>query len=253
VGIGVVADLPGVGENLQDHLTVPVVYEAARPVHSGANNHGEMIALLRSTPNAPHVDMMMQPVDMAYGPSEEDLPEHGYTLLGILSHPHSRGTLRLAGNDPAEPPLLDPRYLDDPADMEACLAVLRTVREIGEAEALRPWRATEVFPGSHVHDDDALRAYIRAGADTEWHPVGTCRMGADELAVVNRDLRVHGVAGLRVADASIIPVLPSTNINAAVVAIAERAADLVRGHEITSTRPHSSAIRAVTGVPDSAR
>jgi len=227
VGIAVVADLPGVGENLQDHIAVPVVYRAAQPVYPGANNHGEMVALLRSSPDLAHPDMMVQPVDMPYTAADRDLPEHGYTLLTVLCHPHGAGTLRLADTDPATPPLLDPRYLADPRDVDACVTALRVARRIGAAAALQPWCAAEVFPGPDIQDDAGLRAYVRASVDTDWHPAGTCRMGTDDLAVVDLELRVRGVEGLRVADASIIPVIPSTNINAAVVAIAERAADLI--------------------------
>ena len=227
LGIEVLADLPGVGENLQDHIQVPVVYRSSQPVHPGENNHGEMLALLRSTPHAAEPDMMVYPVDMPYAPGAENLPEQGYTVMSVLSRPHSRGTLRLASTDPAAPPLLDPNYLGDDRDMDTLVAALRVARRIGEAPALAPWRAQEAVPGPDTTSDEALRAYIRGTTGTEWHPAGTCKMGTDALAVVDPELRVHGVTGLRVADASVMPAVPSTNINAAVIAIAERAADLI--------------------------
>ncbi|MDI5971096.1 GMC family oxidoreductase N-terminal domain-containing protein [Streptomyces sp. SL13] len=227
LGIEVLADLPGVGENLQDHVQVPLVYRSSQPVHPGENNHGEMLALLRSTPQATEPDMMVYPVDMPYAPGADDLPGQGYTVMSVLARPHSRGTLRLASTDPGHPPLLDPNYLGDDRDMDTLLAALRVTRRIGEAPALAPWRAQEAVPGPDTTSDEALREHIRRTTGTEWHPAGTCKMGTDALAVVDPELRVRGIAGLRVADASVMPVVPSTNINAAVIAIAERAAELI--------------------------
>jgi choline dehydrogenase len=233
LGIEVVVDLPGVGENLHDHLQVPLVYTASQPVPAGQNNHGEMLALLRSSDAAPYPDVMLYPIDVPYALGGHELPENGYTIMATLARPYSRGTIRLASADPTQPPLLDPNYLADERDMETLLAATRIARRVGESSAFAPWREAEVIPGPDTDDDEGWRAHIRRTACSEFHPVGTCRIGTDELAVVDPALRVRGVQGLRVADASVMPVAPSTNINAGVVALAERAADLI-GKSATS-------------------
>ncbi|MFC8829806.1 GMC family oxidoreductase [Streptomyces sp. NPDC057137] len=227
VGIETVVDLPGVGENLQNHIEVPIMYKASRPIPQGKNNHGEMMGLLRSSPGSAHPDMLIFAIDMPFAPGVEELPEQGYSIMTVLARPHSRGTLRLASSDPAQHPVLDPQYLTDERDLETLLAALRVSRSIGEAPALAPWRETELFPGPDVQGDDELRDHIRSTTVTEWHAAGTCRMGTDDLSVVDPELRVRGLRGLRVADASVIPVLPAVNINASVIAIAERAASLI--------------------------
>jgi len=228
LGIDVVTNLPGVGENLQNHIECPIVYRASRPIHPGENNHGEMLALLRTSTASPYPDTYLFPVDRPFAAGRHDLPENGYTIITVLARPHSKGTLRLASADPKTPPLLDPNYLADKRDMDTLVSALRIARTIGESPAFKPWRETEVIPGPDTQDDQAWRAHIRQTTrGPEWHPSGTCRMGTDEMAVVDPELRVRGVQGLRVADASVIPVEPSTNIHAAVIAIAERAADLI--------------------------
>jgi choline dehydrogenase len=131
--------------------------------------------------------------------------------------------MRLASSDPAAPPVVNPGYLSDRRDLDTLAAGLELVREIGLAPSIRAWRAEECVPGS----DADLRAYLRAHLLTYFHYVGTCRIGPDPMAVVDTELRVRGVAGLRVADASVIPSVPSANTNATVYAIAERAADLI--------------------------
>jgi choline dehydrogenase len=144
--------------------------------------------------------------------------------------PRSRGTVRLASAEPGTPPLIDPDYYADPHDVEILAAGLRAAREIGRAAALDKWRGGEVLPGPDVNDDASLRAYLRRNLRSYAHPGGTCRIGPDEEAVVDTDLRVHGISGLRVADASVMPSAPSANTNATVYAIAERAAGLIQAH-----------------------
>lgn len=229
-GIDTVIDLPGVGENLQDHLQVPLVYAASRPLPATAmdSNHGEMLALLRSAQNLPHPDMMVYPIDVPFAFGVPELPENGYTIMTTISRPHSRGTLRLAGADPTQPPLLDPGYLADERDMDTFLAGVRVARSLGESAAFADWRAAEVIPGPDTQTDEQWRAHIRRTVLNQFHPVGTCRMGTDPLAVVDPGLRVRGAQGLWVADASVMPSEPSVNIVAAVYAVAERAADLIK-------------------------
>jgi choline dehydrogenase len=186
-----------------------------------------MLALLRSSAIAESPDMMLFPIDMPHATGGHRLPDNGYTIMAVLSRPYSRGTLRLAGTNPAEPPLLDPKYLSDERDMDTMLAALRVARTVGESPVFAEWQATEAVPGPDTQDEADWKAYIRRTTGTEWHPAGTCRIGADAMAVVDAELRVHGIQGLRVADASVMPVLPSTNINAAVIAIAERASEMI--------------------------
>jgi choline dehydrogenase len=230
VGIDVTADLPGVGANLFDHPISGVVYRSARPVPAGANNHGEALGLIRSGPDADMPDLQIMFVDVPL--RAETLPGpaigEGYTLATSLMLPHSRGTVRLASAEPGTPPLIDPNYYADPRDLHAFAAGLRAAHEIGRAAALDPWRGEEVLPGPDVNDDRSLRAYLRRNIKTYGHPGGTCRIGTDGQAVVDTELRVRGISGLRVADASVMPSAPSANTNATVYAIAERAASLIQ-------------------------
>src|SRR5262249_62039375 len=135
----------------------------------------------------------------------------------------------LAGNDPCLAPIIDPRYYSDESDLAAMAEYLALARAVGNAEALRSFGGTEVLPGPGVTTAPALRDYLRAASGTSFHPVGTCRMGNDGSAVVDEELKVHGIDGLRVADASIMPTIVRVNPNATVVAIAESAAAVWRG------------------------
>jgi choline dehydrogenase len=228
-GIDVVAELPGVGENLHDHPRATLVYRPARPLPAGANNHAETLGLLRSDPALDHPDLQIIFVDIPRVASTMTDPQTGYTIAAALMQPHSRGTVRLAGAHPDAAPLLDPRYLSDPRDLDALVRGLRIAREIGAAQALAPWRAEEALPGPQAGDDAALRRYAQQALSSYYHPVGTCRIGTDGMSVVDPELRVHGINGLRVADASVMPSIVSGATNATVYAIAERAATLIGG------------------------
>jgi choline dehydrogenase len=226
-GIEVVAELPGVGENLHDHPYAFVIYRSAQPVPTAANNHGEALGLLRSEPHLDYPDLQIIFVDISLVPPVMGGPESGYTIAPAVMQPFSRGTVRLASGDPDAAPVLDPRYLSDPGDVQAMVAGLKIAREIGRAKALAPWRAEEVLPGPGADTDEALRHYAERTMESYFHPVGTCRMGTDAMSVVDPALRVHGISGLRIADASVMPSIVSGNTNATVYAIAERAATLV--------------------------
>jgi choline dehydrogenase len=228
----VTADLPGVGASLFDHPMSGVVYRSARPVPAGQNNHGEALGLIRSDPDAemPDVQVMFTDVPLRAGTLPGPAIGEGYTLAVSLMLPRSRGSVRLAGAEPGTPPLIDPNYYADPRDLHAFTAGLRAARDIGRAAALDPWRGEEVLPGPGADDDASLRAYLRRNLRSYAHPGGTCRIGTDSEAVVDTDLRVHGITGLRVADASVMPSPPSANTSATVYAIAERAADLIQTH-----------------------
>jgi choline dehydrogenase len=237
-GIDVTADLPGVGANLFDHPMSGVVYRSARPVPAGQNNHGEALGLLRSDPDVGMPDLQIMFVDVPLRAQTLPGPAigEGYTLATSLMLPRSRGTVRLADAEPGTPPLIDPNYYADPRDLHTFTAGLRAAREIGRAAALDQWRGEEVLPGPGVTDDGSLRAYLRQNITSYSHPGGTCRIGTDGEAVVDTDLRVHGISGLRVADASVMPSAPSANTNATVYAIAERAADLIQAQPSAHAR-----------------
>jgi choline dehydrogenase len=157
-------------------------------------------------------------------------PDQGYALLVSLMAPRSRGSVRLRSADPHTGPTLDPNYLSDPRDIDVLVAGLDRARAIGRASALDQWRSAEVHPGPDARSSNTLRAYLLSALQTYHHPVGTCRIGADDMSVVDTELRVHELDGLRVADASVMPSIVSGNTMASVYGIAERAASLIQDH-----------------------
>ncbi|MGH2872865.1 MAG: GMC family oxidoreductase [Solirubrobacteraceae bacterium] len=238
LGIEVVADLSGVGRNLHDHLLSPAVFAAQRAIAPPAPGLSPIQTHLwwRSRPGLPAPDT--QPIHFSvplYEPWMEG-PENGFTLLGGLVAPASRGAIRLSGPDPEDPLLIDPRILCEPQDLDALVASLAQVRELGVAAALRDeWGARELYPGPEVRSEVQLRDYVRRTAISYHHQVGTCRMGGDPDAVVDPQLRVHGIAGLRVADASVMPTVTSGNTNAPTLMIGERAAGFVAARSSAAT------------------
>jgi choline dehydrogenase len=249
LGAPVVLDLPGVGQNLQDHLLLGVAFACTRPctldraetwlnvlkfllLRRGplTSNVGEAGAFVRSASGLTVPDLQLY-----FGPAyyiEHGFvrpPGHGFSLGACLLRPESRGAIALRSLDPLKPPAIQPRYLEAPADLPPLLAGLRLLRRIARAGPLAPYRAAEHLPGERAQTDEELARYARAQLETLYHPVGTCKMGQGPLAVVDAQLRVHGAAGLRVVDASVMPTLVGGNTNAPTVAIAERAADLIRG------------------------
>jgi choline dehydrogenase-like flavoprotein len=230
VGVDVAMDLPGVGGNLHDHPMCGIVYRSAQPVPAGVNNHGEAMGLIRSDAALDTPDLQIMFVDVPL--REDTLPGPdmgaGYTLVVALMRPHSRGSVRLADAAPDAAPVIDPNYYTEARDLGAIAAGLRAARNIGDAPALDRWRREEALPGHDVQDEESLRAYARKNLRAYSHYAGTCRIGLAEDGVVDADLRVHGISGLRVADASVMPAPVSANTNATVYAIAERAAALIR-------------------------
>jgi len=235
LGIDPVADLPGVGANLQDHPIILLSYAARAPLPASRYNHGEMYAALRSRladpagpdrPSGP--DLHLFPILLPLAPAGCAPPEAGYALVAAVTRPDSRGSVRLAGAAPHSRPLIDPGLLADDRDLDRLEEGVRLVRQAAAQPGLAKLAQTEVWPGPEVRDRAGLRGYIRRGVGSYWHPAGTCRMGQDPAAVVDPDLRVHGLAGLRVADASVMPTIPNAHPNATVLAIAERAADLIQ-------------------------
>jgi choline dehydrogenase len=231
LGIEPVVDLPGVGRNLHDHLTSPVLFEAPGPLPPAVPGLTQLHAHLfwRSRPGLVVPDT--QPLCF-HLPVYADWmvgPEDAYSILGGLIRPVSRGSIRLRSADPDVPPAIDPRALACFADLEALTASVELCREIGRRPALAEWTARELYPGPEVRTRAELREYVRRTAGSYHHQAGTCRMGRDERAVVDPELRVHGLDGLRVADASVMPFVTSGNTNAPTMMIGDRASDLVLG------------------------
>jgi choline dehydrogenase-like flavoprotein len=261
VGIEPVHDLPGVGSNLQDHLDLYAIaectgdhtYDGYAKAHRAAWA-GLQYLLFRNGPVASTLfetgGFWFSGADAAWpdiqfhlglGSGIEagvaKLRNAGVTLNSAYLRPASRGTVRLASADPAAAPLIDPNYWEEPEDCRRALEGLRLAREILRQPALRPFVLAERMPGPEVTGEAELIAYAQRTCKTDHHPVGTCRMGYGPDAVVAPDLRVHGLEGLRVADASIMPRITSSNTNAPTIMIGEKAADLVRGISCLNNQP----------------
>ncbi|MGW3894142.1 GMC family oxidoreductase [Micromonospora profundi] len=230
-GIEVVRDLPGVGRNLRDHVASPIVWESRRTVPTPRMT-GIEAQLITDSGDAGAIQPDRQAVfvSFVYSTITENLPEQGFTALAILLHPHSQGRVRLRSANPADAPLIDPGILSDPRDTEALVDHLESLRNVAQQPALTEWIKSEVYPGPEGMSRDGLRDYVRASADSGHHQVGTARIGTDPLAVVDPQLLVHGLAGLRIADASIMPTTPAGNTAAPTLMIGERAADLILGN-----------------------
>lgn len=237
VGVDVVHDLPGVGENLLDHPEGVIIWESARPLPPETANYWEIVLFEMTEAGLDSPDLMLhlgyQVFDMHTTPGGYPTAEHGFSLTPNVTRARSQGVVRLRDADPATPPRIDFRYFTDPEghDERVMLAGIKLAREIARQPALGPWIARELAPGPDVIDDTALSAYVRSTANTVYHPAGTCKLGraADPLAVVDPELRVHGLAGLRVADASVFPTMIAVNPCLTVMMIGERCAAFVLG------------------------
>lgn len=252
LGIPVRMDLPGVGQNLQDHPSIGVNYFAKKPVgladaqspknvlkfllnKSGplTSNVGEAGMFLASKPDLDQPDLQFHfaaAIFMAHNTGDIKGDEaHGFTFGPCLLRPKSAGHIALRTANPLDHPAIYPNYFDHPDDLEALLVGLKRALEIGESPTMAPYRDRIYRPHvSQSKDDDALRDYIRNHVETLYHPVGTCKMGVDPMAVVDPELKVHGVSGLRVVDASVMPDIIAGNTNAPTVMIAEKAADYIK-------------------------
>jgi choline dehydrogenase len=249
-GVPVRLDLPGVGANLQDHLDFCTLYKALQPISydfgllaealvglryyltrggPGSSNGAEAGGFVRSRLAAdgrPDLQLHFVPAQLD-DHGRHRLPGHGFTLHACVLRPESRGTIRLASPDPTAPPLIRANYLATPADATLLIEAIRVSRDILAAAPFAPHRGPEVYPGTEARSDAELLAAIRAKAESIYHPAGTCRMGSDAGAVVDPTLRVRGLTGLAVVDASVMPRLVSGNTNAPTVMIAEKAAELL--------------------------
>ena len=252
-GIGVVHDLPGVGENLQDHLQIRMTYECTQPITTndqlrsllGRAKIGLQWMLARRGPLAiginqggcftralaesvtPDIQFHVATLsaDVAGGAVH---PFSGFTLSICQLRPASRGRVAICTPDPMQPPSMRPNYLTEEIDRRTTVAGMRVARSIAKASPMRPFVRREVSPGPSAMDDAALLEFARNNGATIFHPSCTCKMGSDAMAVVDARLRVHGTGGLRVVDCSIMPVLISGNTNAPVMMIAEKAVDMIR-------------------------
>jgi choline dehydrogenase len=256
-GIRVVHDLPGVGENLQDHLQARVIFECTKPITTNDDlkswwrtlrmgldyvftrggpmavgiNQGGIFARVDREAQTPQVQFHVATLssDMAGSPPH-GFP--GFTMSVCQLRPESRGTVRIRSADPLAAPAMQPNYLTTDNDRRVLVAGMRLARSLAATRALAPYVKAEYRPGSEASTDAALLEFARSSGATIFHPSGTCKMGdiaRDPLAVVDSELRVHGLAGLRVVDCSIMPTLVSGNTNVPVVMIAEKAADLILG------------------------
>lgn len=252
-GLRVRHELPGVGRNLKDHPALSVKQRATRPDsllsslkplamvktlaqyllwRSGEAAVGglEAWAHLKSSPSLAYPDLQMYCVPLLYNDhGRQVIQEEGFQVVLNAAQPKSVGSVRLRSADPAAAPLIDLGFLSDPEDVRVLRTGIRQVREMFAQPALDGFRGSEYAPGAEVTSDADLDAYIRANVNSIYHPVGTCKMGSDPMAVVDTELRVRGMAGLRVVDASVMPDIPSGNTNFPTMMIAERAADLILG------------------------
>jgi choline dehydrogenase len=221
-GIPIMVDAPGVGANLQDHPRVSVRWESRRPL-AGSTVSAGLLVRSRSQPASMPPDLQFY---VGRGLSETDA---FVTLTLAMTQPASRGSVTLRSADAAAAPLIRARYFEAPGDLEALVEGVRLAREFAATQAYASLVGAPVAPGPDAGTPASVRAFIRATSGTMFHPVGTCRMGRDPQSVVDPELRVRGVDGLRVADASIMPTVVNAQTNAACVMIAERAADLLLG------------------------
>jgi choline dehydrogenase len=231
LGLDVVADLPGVGENLQDHPIVLACYAPGLPLPRSRYNHGEVYAALRSPLAGTWPDLHLFPILLPAAPAGRQPPTAGFALAAAVVAPDSRGWVRVATPDPRAAPVINPAFLRDPRDTGRLQAGLAMIQHAAASAAFARVCTAEAWPGPQAQTSAGLREYIRGTVGSYYHPAGTCRIGADTDAdaVVDTKLRVRGITGLRVADASVMPVLPNAHPNATVLAIAEKAADLITG------------------------
>ncbi|EXF91192.1 choline dehydrogenase [Pseudomonas fluorescens HK44] len=255
-GVEVRHDLPGVGENLQDHAEVYIQFGCKEPVTLnskmdplsklmiglrwllfkdglGATNHFEAGGFIRSEQGLrwPDIQFHFLPAAMRYD-GKKPIKGHGFMVLTGPNKPKSRGYVRVRSSDPYEHPEIQFNYLQREEDREGFRRCIRLTREIIGQPAMDRFRDGEIAPGAQVTSDEDLDAFVRENLESTYHPCGSCRMGEDDMAVVDSQLRVRGIEGLRVIDSSVFPTEPNGNLNAPTIMLAERASDLVRGRNM---------------------
>jgi len=259
--ISAVADLKGVGRNLQDHLDCSIQYECSQPItlysqskplaaaKTGlqyllfgtgvATGQGlESGAFLKSRPDLENPDLQYHFIaGLMFDHTRRKADRHGFMAHVCQLRPQSRGFISLKSTDPLAAPLIQPNYLEAEEDRRALREGVRIAREVFAQKAFDAYRGPELMPGAHVRADDAVDLFVRKTAETIYHPVGTAKMGKGAECVVDPQLRVHGIEGLRVVDASVMPALISGNTNAPTIMIAEKAADMILGRPALPPEP----------------
>jgi choline dehydrogenase-like flavoprotein len=270
-GIGVVHDLPGVGRNFHDHVDVVQVVDAPSLAETFGISLGGIGRVLRAIPQWRNQRSGMLTTNFAEAGgfirsrASEDIPDlqlhfvigklvdhgrktvfgHGYSSHVCLLRPLSRGSVTLADRDPMAAPLIDPNFFDHPDDMQRLIRGFRLMRDIMNQPALARLGGKEFARSANATSDADIEQFIRSYADTIYHPVGTCRMGPGPMDVVAPDLRIHGLDGIRVVDASIMPRVVGGNTNAPVIMVAEKAADMIKAARAAGASPGAQAVRAI--------
>jgi choline dehydrogenase len=231
LGLPVIADLPGVGQNLRDHVLAPITYQSTQAVHPAIGNSGisEAGLFLHSEHNldvAPDLQCFAGPI--LWAPPGSNRSGSGFFGVASLTHPQNIGSVSLRSSNPQDTPMIRLNYLQSETDVQTLVVGIKLLRQIFETHGFDEFQGEELAPGRDMQSDEAIAAYIRDACETMYHPVGTCKMGTDSMAVVDPELRVHGIEGLRIVDASIMPTIVTGNANAPTIAIAEKAADLIK-------------------------
>lgn len=254
-GVEVQHHLPGVGQNLQDHLEFYFQYKCKQPITLngklgivskgligarwllarsglGATNHFESCAFIRSKPGVewPDIQYHFLPAAMRYD-GRSAFAGHGFQVHVGHNKPKSRGSVTIASANPEQPPTILFNYLEHQDDIEGFRACVRLTRDIIEQSAFDEYRDEEIQPGKHIQTDEEIDAFVRQAVESAYHPSCSCKMGEDDMAVVNSNTQVHGIEGLRVVDSSIFPTVPNGNLNAPTIMVAEKAADIILGIE----------------------
>ena len=254
-GVEVSHHLPGVGQNLQDHLEFYFQYKCKQPITLngklgliskglicakwlltrkglGATNHFESCAFIRSKPGVewPDIQYHFLPAAMRYD-GRSAFAGHGFQVHVGHNKPKSRGSVTIQSANPEQPPQILFNYLQHKDDIEGFRACVRLTRDIIEQSAFDDYRDEEIQPGKHIQTDEEIDAFVRQAVESAYHPSCSCKMGEDDMAVVNSNTQVHGIEGLRVVDSSIFPTVPNGNLNAPTIMVAEKAADIILGNK----------------------
>ena len=253
VDVPVVHDLAGVGQGLQDHLSIALKVAISQPItlrryrsrwrqvqalaqyllhRRGplADPGFEITGFVKSDPTLNQPDLRLQMVLALLGEDKRGmLPLHGFQIRASLARPMSRGSIRLASSDPFTAPIIDPQFLSGSSERQALRQAVRIMRQLWMAPAFDPFRGQELVPGPQCQSDEEIDRYVRGHADPDYHSVGTCRMGQGSGAVVDTHFRVRGIHGLRVVDASVMPSIVDAGTCIPTIMIAERAADQILG------------------------
>lgn len=228
-GIDVVVDAPGVGQNLQDHMILGVCYLSNHEHPHGPTLISEtgLFTHTKDGLEAAAPDLQIKCGGLKFVSPKYDQDGPGFTFAPVLTQPQSVGYVTLRSNNPTDTAYVQPNYLSAEADMQVFVDGVALVRELAHSQAFKEFYKVEIAPGEDAKSEDAVRAFIRENVSTLWHPVGTCKMGHDAMAVVDAHLNVHGLEGVRVADASVMPRIVAGNTNAACYMIGEKAADMI--------------------------